>query len=98
MHPIDAIESHGAAAHTNLLDELYNLEDDPGELNNLYYDPAYSYYRPNETYKEIRDELEKQLLEWQESIDDPLLSPGFVPLEPPNRRPGAVLEPLPSGN
>lgn len=83
---------------TNLLDELYNLEADPGELNNLYYDPAYNYYAPNEAYAEIRDALERRLREWQESIDDPLLRPEFVPLEPLNRRPGAVLEPLPRQN
>lgn len=83
---------------TNLLDELYDLEKDPGELNNLYYDPAYSYYAPNEAYAEIRDELQRRLLEWQVSIDDPILRPGATQLEPLNRRPGAVLQPIPRQN
>ena len=78
----------------NLLDELYDLEKDPGELNNLYYDPALGYYAPNEAYANIRDELQRRLLEWQKSIDDPILRPDFAPLEPANRRPGAVLEPI----
>lgn len=83
---------------TNLMNELYNLEDDPGELHNLYYDPAYSYYAPNEAYKEIRDQLEKRLAEWEKSIDDPILSPNFTQFEPINHRPGVVLEPLPPPN
>ena len=71
---------------TNLLDELYDLEKDPGEKENLYYDPALGYYAPNEAYRQIVDQLEGRLAEWQRSIDDPILRPEFVPLEPPNRR------------
>ena len=48
----------------NNLDELYNLEADPGETRNLYRD---------ENYRPVRDSLQTRLSDWQESIDDPLL-------------------------
>jgi uncharacterized sulfatase len=46
------------------LDELYDLENDPDELVNLYNNPKNA---------KTRDDLQRQLLEWQRSIDDPLL-------------------------
>jgi len=49
---------------TNGLDELYDLENDPGETKNLYHAPQ---------YREIRDQLQARLTEWQRSIEDPLL-------------------------
>lgn len=46
-------------------DELFNLRDDPGELRNLYGLAAYT---------KAQARLQKQLTEWQRSIDDPLLN------------------------
>ena len=49
---------------SNGLDELYDLTNDSGEKNNLY----------NEKSARLtRDELQKRLTTWQESIDDPIL-------------------------
>lgn len=48
----------------NMLDELYDLENDPDEKKNLYDDPKQA---------EIRDQLQKRLTEWQQSIKDPIL-------------------------
>ena len=45
-------------------DELFNLRDDPGELRNLYTVPKFT---------QAKARLQKQLTEWQRSIDDPLL-------------------------
>jgi uncharacterized sulfatase len=45
-------------------DELYHLRDDPGETNNLFNDPR---------HERTRAGLQKQLLRWQRSIDDPIL-------------------------
>jgi uncharacterized sulfatase len=47
----------------NLLDELYHLKDDPGEIRNLY---------QNARHRAIRDQLQKRLTAWQRDIDDPL--------------------------
>ncbi len=44
--------------------ELYHLKADPGETQNLYGKP--------ET-KPVQDDLQRQLVEWMRSIDDPLL-------------------------
>jgi uncharacterized sulfatase len=52
---------------TNGLDELYDLEQDPGELRNLY---------PNAKYREVRDRLQERLTAWQRSLDDPVLRAG----------------------
>ena len=49
---------------TNLLDELYDLRDDPGETQNLYTDPK---------HHDVRDRLQQRLSTWQHSISDPLL-------------------------
>ncbi len=46
------------------LDELYDLEGDPGETRNLY--------RQAKVGKE-RERLQRRLTEWMRSIDDPLL-------------------------
>ena len=45
-------------------DELFNLRDDPGELKNLFGTPAHA---------KAQARLQKQLIEWQRSIDDPVL-------------------------
>ncbi|HMF14933.1 MAG TPA: sulfatase-like hydrolase/transferase, partial [Gemmataceae bacterium] len=50
--------------HAKFLDELYNLEDDPGETRNLYGAAKHA---------AIRDQLQQRLTAWQKSIDDPLL-------------------------
>jgi choline-sulfatase len=49
---------------TSGLDELYDLENDPGEKDNLYNKPA---------GKAARAELQSKLTAWQKSIDDPIL-------------------------
>lgn len=50
--------------HSNELDELYDLKNDPGELTNLY---------KNTKYLEIRSGLQKRLDEYMRSINDPIL-------------------------
>ena len=42
--------------------ELYDLKNDPSEMNNVYSDPAYA---------DIRSQLTKQLFELKEQYDDP---------------------------
>ncbi len=49
---------------SNFLDELYDLEKDPGETRNLYRQAG---------YQQIRDQLQERLTAWQRSIDDPIL-------------------------
>jgi uncharacterized sulfatase len=49
---------------SNLLDELYHLEEDPGETRNLY---------RRAEYQQVRDQLQERLTAWQRSIDDPIL-------------------------
>ena len=46
------------------LDELYDLQNDPDERNNLYND---------EQHRAVRETLQGRLTEWQRSIDDPIL-------------------------
>jgi uncharacterized sulfatase len=46
------------------LDELYDLDNDPDELTNLYNNPKHA---------KTRDELQQRLTEWQRAIDDPIL-------------------------
>jgi uncharacterized sulfatase len=60
----------------NGLDELYDLQADPGEKKNLYSNPE---------ARATRDALQKRLTEWQTSIDDPILrtSPAGVHELPP---------------
>ena len=50
--------------HENLMDELYDLKNDPGETRNLY---------NNANQRALRDELQRKLTAWQQSINDPLL-------------------------
>lgn len=52
--------------YTNYLDELYDLQDDPGEERNLY--------RRGE-YREVVAELQKRMEVHMREIDDPLLEP-----------------------
>lgn len=51
--------------NTFQLDELYDLNDDPNEMKNLYGRPGAS---------EIRDQLLSRLETWMRSVDDPLLN------------------------
>ena len=46
-------------------DELYDLQVDPYEMNNVIHDP---------TYCEIRDKLHDRLLDWMDEIRDPFRS------------------------
>ena len=46
-----------------MMDELYDLQNDPGERRNLYRDPK---------FRQIRGELQDRMLAWQESISDPV--------------------------
>lgn len=50
--------------HENQMDELYDLKNDPGETRNLY---------GNANQRTVRDELQRKLTAWQQSINDPLL-------------------------
>jgi uncharacterized sulfatase len=61
---------------TNGLDELYDLEKDPGETRNLYNNPQ---------YRQVRDQLQERLTQWQRTIDDPILR-GPVPQPSAGRR------------
>ena len=58
------IKRFGLRANADLVDELYNVKNDPGELNNLI--------NQNE-HQTIREELESLLREWLLKIDDPVL-------------------------
>jgi uncharacterized sulfatase len=49
----------------NNMDELYDLENDPDETRNLLRGPG--------ARRQQAERLEKQLVEWQRSIDDPVL-------------------------
>ena len=50
--------------HANELDELYDLRNDPGELKNLYKDPA---------HLAVRARLQARLDENMKAINDPIL-------------------------
>jgi uncharacterized sulfatase len=65
MRSIQTARWHLVRHHfCNGLDELYDLEQDPGELRNLY---------GNAKARAIRDQLQERLTAWQRSIDDPVL-------------------------
>ena len=51
------------------IDELYDLEADPAELNNLVYEPAHA-----DTLAELRRELYHAF----KAMDDPLMKTGFL--------------------
>jgi len=48
----------------NDLDELYDMEKDPGEMNNLINDPKY-----DQVEQELRAELEKQKIKYKYNPD-----------------------------
>jgi len=58
----------------NSVNQLFDLEKDPDELRNLYYRDLLA---PADTavpgIRRIRDSLNRRLLEWQRSINDPAL-------------------------
>ncbi|QDU17511.1 Choline-sulfatase [Gimesia maris] len=53
------------------MDELYDLETDPGENTNLLQ------RRTRKNWQYTADLLEDQLIEWQKSIQDPILEPAY---------------------
>jgi arylsulfatase A-like enzyme len=57
------------------INQLFDLEKDPEELRNLYYRDVLA---PNDSavpgLRLIRDSLDRRLLQWQRSIDDPALT------------------------
>jgi uncharacterized sulfatase len=75
--------------------QLFDLENDPEEMNNLYYldnrsvereeDPIESSRVPH-PYAEILSRLQEQLTEWQLSIDDPALKLDSIYLEAKKER------------
>jgi len=56
------------------LDELYDLRNDPEELDNLYRLRHASAHATISEIRAARDQLQDQLYAWQRSIDDPLLA------------------------
>ncbi len=52
----------------NYMDELYDLQADPDELRNLLGGQGQS------ASAKVRSDLERRLIEWQRSIDDPVLT------------------------
>jgi len=58
------IKRFGLSANADLVDELYNVKNDPGELNNLI---------DQNEHQTIREELEGLLRDWLLKIDDPVL-------------------------
>jgi hypothetical protein len=45
--------------------QIFNIEDDPWELDNLILRPEYS---------DIFEELSQELKQWQTEVDDPLIT------------------------
>ncbi|MEM7392647.1 MAG: sulfatase-like hydrolase/transferase, partial [Verrucomicrobiota bacterium] len=58
--------SYKLVVHLLGADELYHLDDDPWELNNLIEDPAHC---------EARDDLHARLLDWMDEKRDPFRGP-----------------------
>ena len=54
--------------HANMMDEFYDLENDPDETRNLM-----RKNQPGSELAGIAEDLDQQLIEWMKSIDDPLL-------------------------
>ncbi len=55
--------------------EMYDLEHDPGELRDLFDDPA---------HRAVRAELVEELLRWTIRTEDPLPSAAYLPKRPPH--------------
>jgi uncharacterized sulfatase len=53
--------------HANNMDELYDLERDPDEMQNLARGPR------SAEFESIQQELREELAQWMKSINDPLL-------------------------
>lgn len=68
---------------TNMWDELYDLQNDPGEMNNRFEDAAVA---------GLRDRLQERLEAWMRSINDPLLDEKTV-AAPVDRRLSAEKKP-----
>jgi uncharacterized sulfatase len=59
--------------HARNMDELYDLENDPDERRNLLRNN-----RPrNADHQQVFESLQRQLADWMQSIDDPLLSDAY---------------------
>jgi arylsulfatase A-like enzyme len=56
--------------HENLMDELYDLKNDPDETKNL----IGAKKAGKENVRDVLKDLRAKLLAWQKSIDDPVLS------------------------
>jgi uncharacterized sulfatase len=56
--------------HENQMDELYDLQNDPGETKNL----MGAKKAGKDNVREVVKELREKLVTWQKSIDDPVLS------------------------
>ena len=56
--------------HENMMDELYDLKNDPGETKNI----IGAKNSGSENLREVMKDLRAKLLAWQKSIDDPVLS------------------------
>jgi uncharacterized sulfatase len=56
--------------HENMMDELYDLQKDPGEVRNL----IDAQKADGVNIKQLAKDLRKRLTAWQKSIDDPILS------------------------
>ena len=58
--------------HARMMDELYDLEKDPGERRNLLRGRGRSRLDPN-----IISDLQERLAKWQVAINDPLLKDAY---------------------
>ena len=58
------VKRFGLNANADLVDELYNVKNDPGEYDNLI---------SHKAYQNIRHDLEEMLHQWLIKIDDPVL-------------------------
>ena len=61
--PVD-ITKKAKIFHSSPFVQLYDLQTDPGEFNNVGEDPAYA---------GVRKKMLGALREWMKSVDDPLL-------------------------